>query len=131
APRVIDEDTHERLKAVLTDPARRTAPAGREPKHLLAGIARCGRPTDALDDEGEPIPCGGKMVRAPGRWTKTKTGGTKRQPPSYVCGQCFRVRRKQDLVDTLVEGIVVGRLQMPDAAQLFAQGDPAALQAAR
>jgi len=131
APRVIDEDTHERLKAVLTDPARRTAPAGREPKHLLAGVARCGRPTDALDDEGEPIPCGGKMVRAPGRWTTTKTGGTKRQPPSYVCNECYRVRRKQDLVDTLVEGIVLGRLQMPDAAQLFTQGDPAALQAAR
>src|SRR5690606_9629008 len=87
APRVIDEDTHERLKAVLKDPARRTAPAGREPKHLLAGIARCGRPTDALDENGEPIPCGGKMVRAPGRWTTTKTGGTKRQPPSYVCNE--------------------------------------------
>ena len=34
-------------------------------------------------------------------------------------------------VDALVEGIVVGRLQMPDAAQLFATGDPAALQEAR
>src|SRR5690606_30076534 len=103
----------------------------REPKHLLAGVARCGRPTDAIDEEGEPIPCGGKMVRAPGRWTTTKTGGTKRQPPSYVCNECYRVRRKQDLVDALVEGVVIGRLQMPDAAQLLTQGDPAALHAAR
>lgn len=118
SPRVIDEDTHERIKAVLTDPARRTAPAGRSPKYLLGGIARCGR-------------CGGDMGRAVGRMTTTKRGGIKRQPPSYVCKECFRVRRKQEFVDTLVEGIVLGRLQMPDAAQLFAKGDPAAVQAAR
>jgi DNA invertase Pin-like site-specific DNA recombinase len=114
SPRVIDENTHQRLKAALNDPVRRTAPAGRAPKYLLGGIARCGR-------------CGGGMVRAVGRMTTTKTGGAKRQPPSYVCGECYRVRRKQADVDVLVEGIVVGRLQMPDAAQLFAQGDPAVL----
>lgn len=118
SPRVIDEDTHERIKAVLTDPARRTAPAGRSPKYLLGGIARCGR-------------CGGVMGRAVGRMTTTKAGGVKRQPPSYVCKECFRVRRKQSDVDALVEGIVVGRLQMPDAAQLFTTGDPGALQEAR
>ena len=117
-PRVIDEDTHERLKALLTDPLRRTAPAGRAPKYLLGGIARCGR-------------CGGVMVRAVGRMTRQSNGTAKRQPPSYVCGECYRVRRKQDLVDALVEGIVVGRLQMPDAAQLFATGDPSALEQAR
>ncbi|WP_136053580.1 recombinase family protein [Microbacterium sp. K5D] len=131
SPRVIDEDTHERLKAALTDPLRRTAPVGRAPKYLLGGIARCGRPTGALDDEGEPLLCGGVMVRAVGRKTTTKTGGTKRQPPSYVCSECYRVRRIQDLVDRVVEGIVVGRLEMPDAAQLFATGDPVALQEAR
>jgi DNA invertase Pin-like site-specific DNA recombinase len=118
SPRVIDVDTHERLKATLTDPLRRTAPVGRAPKYLLGGIARCGR-------------CGGVMRRAVGRMTTTKAGGAKRQPPSYVCGECYRVRRKQADVDALVEGIVVGRLQMPDAAQLFTQGDPAALQLAR
>jgi site-specific DNA recombinase len=118
APRVLDEDTHERIKAVLTDPVRRTAPHGRAPKYLLGGIARCGR-------------CGGGMARAVGRTTTTKKGGAKRQPPSYVCSECYRVRRKQEFVDAVVEGIVVGRLQMPDAAQLFAMGDPAALQEAR
>lgn len=118
SPRVIDEDTHDRLKALLTDPLRRTAPAGRSPKYLLGGIARCGR-------------CGGVMVRAVGRIARQKSGASKRQPPSYVCGECYRVRRKQDLVDALVEGIVVGRLQMADAAQLFATGDPAALTQAR
>lgn len=118
SPRVIDEDTHERIKAVLTDPSRRTGTPGRAPKYLLGGITRCGR-------------CDGVMARAPGRMTTTKAGGAKRQPPSYVCTECYRVRRKQSDVDALVEGIVVGRLQMPDAAQLFAQGDPAALQEAR
>jgi len=131
SPRVIDEDTHERLKAALTDPLRRTAPVGRAPKYLLGGIARCGRPTGALDDAGETVLCGGVMVRAVGRKTSTKSGGTKRQPPSYVCSACYRVRRIQDLVDKMVEGIVVGRLEMPDAAQLFATGDPVALQEAR
>ncbi|QKJ19183.1 recombinase family protein [Microbacterium hominis] len=131
SPRVLDEDTHERIKAVLTDPVRRTAPAGREPKYLLGGIARCGRCDGTLDDAGELVPCGGVMVRAVGRWTRQANGNSKRQPPSYVCSECYRVRRKQDHVDALVEGIVVGRLQMPDAAQLFTQGDPAALQAAR
>lgn len=130
-PRVIDEDTHERIKAVLTDPGRRTAPAGREPKYLLGGIARCGRSTGGLDDAGELVLCGGVMVRGVGRLTRQANGRTKRQPSSYVCGECYRVRRKQDLVDALVEGIVVGRLQMPDAAQLFTRGDPAALQAGR
>lgn len=130
-PRVIDEDTHERIKAVLTDPQRRTAPAGRAPKYLLGGIARCGRSDGTLDDAGDPVECGGVMVRAVGRKTRQANGSERRQPPSYVCSACYRVRRKQDLVDTLVEGIVVGRLQMPDAAQLFRQGDAAALQEAR
>ena len=86
SPRVIDEDTHERIKAVLTDPSRRSGTPGRAPKYLLGGIARCGR-------------CGGVMARAVGRTTTTKKGGAKRQPPSYVCAECHRVRRKQSDVD--------------------------------
>ncbi|GLI28506.1 serine recombinase [Agromyces rhizosphaerae] len=113
-PRILTVDEHERLKAILNDPMRRTAPVGRAPKYLLGGIARCGR-------------CGGVMRRAVGRMTTTKSGGSKRQPPSYVCGDCYRVRRKQADVDALVEGIIAGRLQMPDAAQLFVTGDPIAL----
>lgn len=131
SPRVIDEDTHERLKAVLTDPLRRTSPAGRAPKYLLGGIARCGRCDDTLDKAGEPVECGGVMVRAVGRKTRQANGNEKRQPPSYVCSECYRVRRKQEDVDKVVQALVIGRLQMPDAALLFSQGDPAALQEAR
>ncbi|MBM7025036.1 recombinase family protein [Clavibacter zhangzhiyongii] len=118
APRVIDEDTHDRLKAVLTDPARRSGTPGRAPKYLLGGIARCGR-------------CGGAMARAVGRITVQANGNTKRQPPSYVCSECHRVRRKQDDVDSLVERYVLKRLLRADAAELFTTGDPEALQEAR
>ena len=70
------------------------------------------------------------MARAIGKMQRQANGNVKRQPPSYVCSECYRVRRKQAEVDALVEGVLVGRLQMPDAAQLFAQGDPAALEEA-
>lgn len=71
------------------------------------------------------------IVRAVGRKTREANGNEKRQPPSYVCSECYRVRRKQDDVDATVQAVVIGRLQMPDAAALFTRGDPAALQAAR
>ena len=117
APRVIDDDLHERLKAVLNDPSRRSGSPGRAPKYLLGGIALCGR-------------CGGTMARAIGKMQRQADGTVKRQPPSYVCSECYRVRRKQADVDSLVERTLVGKLQSPEAAQLFARGDPAALQAA-
>lgn len=118
-PRILTVDDHERLKAVLNDPRRRTAPAGRTPKYLLGGIALCGR-------EG----CGGVMRRLVGRIATTRSG-TRRQPPAYSCGECHRVRRKQDLVDAVVEGIIIGRLQRPDALDMFATGDDNAVAVAR
>lgn len=130
-PRILTLDEHERLKALLHDPLRRTSPAGRAPKYLLGGIARCGRCDGTADEAGEQRQCGGVMVRAVGRKTRQANGNEKRQPPSYVCSKCYRVRRKQESVDDAVERVLIGRLQMPDAAQLFTQGDPAALQEAR
>jgi DNA invertase Pin-like site-specific DNA recombinase len=102
---IIDQDTHAQLVALLTDPTRRDNHAGPTPKYLLAGIARCGR-------------CGGRMRRTVGRMEKGK-----RQPPAYQCSECFRVRRRQDLVDAVVEGVIVARLSRPDAVELFAVGD--------
>src|SRR5207244_3801163 len=55
----------------------------------------------------------------------------KRQPPSYACSECFKVRRQQDLVDELIEAVVVGRLAKPDALAAFAVGDPARVEEAR
>lgn len=117
-PRIITVDTHDRLKALLNDPKRRVSPIGRAPKYLLGGIARCGR-------------CGGAMARLVGRMATTKSGGTKRQPPAYACSECHRVRRKQEFVDAVVEGVLIARLTAPDAAGLFAHGDSGAAADAR
>lgn len=116
-PRILSLDDHERLKAVLNDPRRRTAPVGRSPKYLLGGIARCGK-------------CGGVMVRLVGRMTRTNAG-TKRQPPAYACSECHGVRRKQDLVDAIVEGAIVHYLEQPDALESFRVGDEGAASTAR
>lgn len=106
-PALLDEDTFDRLHAMLTDPARRTT-RGNEVKHLLSGIARCG-----LED------CDGTM-----RVTNARTHGTRRAPTSYNCRKCNRVRRKKTDVDELVEAVLVARLERPDGPDLLA-GDPA------
>lgn len=116
---ILSETTHEQLTALLTDPSRRDNHAGPTNKYLLSGIALCGL-------------CGGRMRRVVGRMTTNRsTGVTKRQPPAYQCSECFRVRRKQDAVDAVVEGVIVARLSMPDATELFAQGDSSAVDECR
>lgn len=108
---IIDESTLDQVTALLTDPSRRDNHVGPGFKYLLSGIARCGL-------------CGGIMRRQVGRTvTSKKTGATKRQPPSYNCSECFKVRRAQDPVDALVTGLIVARLSMSDAVDLFATGD--------
>lgn len=111
-PAILDEDTHTRLVALLSDPNRRTN-RGATRKHLLSGIARCGR-------------CGGGMVVNVGRASRGKT-----QPPAYMCRECFRVRRKQADVDRVVEAVIVARLSQPDAVAALAEGDPAEVEALR
>ena len=41
-PAILDEDTHERLVKLFADPSRRAHVVGRK-RHLLSGIARCGK----------------------------------------------------------------------------------------
>lgn len=112
---IISEDTHKRLVRLLNDPSRRSNTAGSDNKYLLSGIARCGR-----ED------CGGKMRRSVGRVEKGH-----RQPPSYSCNECYRVRRKESDVDDIVVGKVLARLMGPDAIKLFQTGDPLAAAQAR
>lgn len=111
-PPLLDEDTFDRLRAMLTDPGRRTT-RGNGVKHLLSGIARCG-----IDG------CDGTM-----RVTNARMIGTKHAPTSYNCRKCNRVRRKKSDVDALVEAVIVARLEQPDGPDLFA-GDPATLREA-
>lgn len=106
-PPILDEDSFDRLVALLRDPRRRTGNNGGV-KHLLSGIAICGH-------------CGERL-----RGAAAHQYGTKKQPRSYACQSCFKVRRKADAVDEVVEAVVIARLERPDAADLFA-GDSDAM----
>ena len=114
---ILDADTHELLVAHLTDPARRSNHVGPKFKYLLSGLAICGR-------------CGAPMRRQKGRPAgMTPEGRTKRQPPSYACSGCYRVRRQQVAVDEWVTDTLLERLSRPDAAVALAAAstDPAAV----
>jgi site-specific DNA recombinase len=112
-PPLLDEDTFDRVQALLSDPSRRTT-RGNEVQHLLSGIARCGI-------EG----CDGVM-----RVTLGRMNGGKQAPTSYNCRKCYRIRRKKADVDAVVERVVVARLSRPDGPDLLA-GDPELLASAR
>lgn len=109
---ILDMDTFEAVRDILTDPSRKQNHAGPTVKYLLGGIAVCGR-------------CGGPMRRVMGRMTTNKsTGAVKRQPPAYQCSACFRVRRKQSDVDAKVEGVMIGILSRPEMlAELAPKAD--------
>lgn len=120
-PSILDEDTHVRLEALLTDPSRAQGTGGRTPVHLLSGLAVCGRCGDTL---------GGRMKRIP-PWTPKPGQKSKPVKAAYACGTCHKVRRLQEPVDEFVTEVILRRLEQPDAAQLFSQGDEGAAQEAR
>jgi site-specific DNA recombinase len=116
---IFSPETHDRLKAFFADPDRKSNHSGPGFKFLLSGLALCGL-------------CGGTMRRQMGKTVVSKqTGATKRQPPSYACSACFKVRRQQGLVDDLVEAVIVARLARPDALAAFTTGDPQLVEDAR
>jgi DNA invertase Pin-like site-specific DNA recombinase len=116
-PAILDVDTHERLVALFDDPTRKVSPGGRTPRHLMSGLAVCGR-------------CGGSMKRLAG-WAPKEGPKTKVVKPAYACTECFKVRRLQEPVDELVTEVVLRRLERPDAAELFSRGDAGAARDAR
>ncbi|TFB76080.1 recombinase family protein [Cryobacterium flavum] len=106
-----DTATHDRLVALLKDPSRRSNFSGSSYKYLLSGLAICGL-------------CDGPMRRQIGREVVSKrTGAIKRQPPSYNCADCYKVRRHQEAVDELIVELIIARLSMPDAATFHQTGD--------
>jgi len=105
-PAILDDDTYDRLMALLDAPNRTNAGPGRPPRYLLSGIAICGR-------------CG-----APMRGQVGARNAPKHQPTAYCCSGCTRVRRNLARVDEYVEGVIVARLAMPDGPALAA-GDAA------
>jgi site-specific DNA recombinase len=83
---LVDEVTHQRALAALDGMNGRAPRADRTVKHLLSGIARCGR-------------CNGPMVRHINRGT-----------PTYMCKSCMKVCRAQAPVDDLVIDVLMHAL---------------------
>jgi site-specific DNA recombinase len=96
---IVTRDEFDRLRAMLSDPNRRTNAGPHTAKYLLAGIVRCGVcdvPMRALVSIGANV---------------------------YTCQNvgCFKVRRNRPRVDDLVTKVVVGRLAQPDAIKAIAR----------
>lgn len=97
---ILDPDRYDRLVALLTDPQRRVSPGGAR-RHLLSGIAYCGR-------------CKAQAFGV----TRTANGRT-----LYQCRACWGVGRDQAAVDQLVTAAVFTELADPGALRLLAAGD--------
>lgn len=98
-PTILDTEHYERVRALLTDPRRKNAPSTAV-RHLLSGVARCGR--DGCDLEPMLF---------------TTNGATR--VPVYRCRRCYMTRHR-DRVDEVVLAAVAARLTRPDAVALLA-----------
>jgi site-specific DNA recombinase len=93
---------HERLLAIFSDPARRTTThRGREHRHLLTGIAKCGE-------------CGAVMRFSDPPSHRARVG-------RYLCEKRSCVGRRWDGVDLLVVETILERMEQPEAVKLFAE----------
>ncbi len=96
------EDFHQ-VEAIMSNPARRTNPGRDGVVHLVSVLARC-------------AVCDGPMVVGK---SKPYKGKSKR---IYRC-RAAHVSRDMASVDELVRSVIVGRLSMPDAADLLSDPD--------
>lgn len=112
------EGQQERLRAVLTDPSRRTT-RGNAPARLLTGLLVCGK-------------CGGKCRARLGTVITRDEKGEPltRAPEYYECEQCFGVRSTVADVDSAAADLVLEKLAGEDGPNLIAE-DPAAARAGR
>ncbi|MGY2702218.1 recombinase family protein [Nocardioides sp. HB32] len=97
-PVILEIEAYERLRALLTDPRRKNAPSTTV-RHLLSGIALCGR--ESCDREAMMFTTNGKN-----------------RTPVYRCRRCYAARHR-DHVDEVVLATIAARLSRPDAAQLL------------
>lgn len=105
-PAILDRTLWEQVRAVLTDPSRRTS-TSTAAVHLLSGLARCGN-------------CRGPM-----------RAGMNRQTPSYRCADRSCVSRNRLDLDAFVTAIVLERLRRPDVAALLAPVDDSTREAVK
>jgi site-specific DNA recombinase len=94
---ILERDRWERLRDLLTDPARRTnASRANEPRWLVSGFATCGV-------------CGGPL----------RVSGGRNRAAAYIGKECCHVRRNAEAVDRYVAEHVIARMDRPDAATLL------------
>ena len=100
---IVDESTWRSVRAVLSDPKRRlsTSNVG---KWLLSGLGRCGK------------------CEAVGRVSVLRSATSQMRGsryPIYKCETGMHIARRADLADEFVAGVIVARLQKPDAKSLL------------
>jgi hypothetical protein len=102
---IIPEETFWQIRAILSNPQRRTNPGRDGRVHLLSTIAKCGL-------------CGHTMVVGTGK------GGTGKYKAErvYRCAS-GEISRNQASVDDLVTRVILGRLALSDAKDLLVNGD--------
>lgn len=107
-PALIDETDWHRAQGILADPSRKLGP-GPAARHLLSGLAKCGV-------------CGSSM-----RYFFPKSVAS----PKYNCSSSRScTARLAEPVEELVTGVILGRLMMPDAVDVFTPpGDDGHVQA--
>lgn len=113
---ILDDDTYERLTAILTDPARRTN-RGTEAKWLLTSIAHCGV-------------CGGYLAGAGESTVTLKNGRSRTYPARYRCIniECLKITREMAAIDAHVTEVALTVLER-DGVRLLG-GDVRALEEA-
>ncbi len=100
---IVDESTWRSVRAIITDPKRRlsTSNVG---KWLLSGLARCGK------------------CEAAGRISILRSATSQVRGSRYAIYKCetgMHLARRADLSDDYVSGVIVARLQEPDATGLL------------
>lgn len=91
-PAIFDVDTLHAVRAIVSDPSRRTA-VSYERQHQGAGVYRCGI-------------CGAAM-----KTIKSRGGGR-----DYRCAENLHLSQRQGPLDEYIDALVVARLSLPDAA---------------
>lgn len=112
-PAIVDEATWRAVMQILRDPTRHGRNrnvGGAQPRHLLAGIALCGR-------------CGLHMTSSSGGANGTRT---------YKCSSKMHLIRNALHLERFVELVAVARLRRADAVDLLVEvDDPAEIDAWR
>jgi DNA invertase Pin-like site-specific DNA recombinase len=106
---IVGESDHLQVKALLSDPKRRTQKAAARTHLLTFGVAQCGV-------------CDGPLV-------VSRKGPKGNKTSLYVCKDTGCVGRREEWVDELVVMTICERLSRPDAASIFDTDDSASEQA--